>query len=161
VPPEGTKGEFIIYHPRIQHKASSINNKPPTTYRRASCAYCSKCHYVTGSNYLNGHFTWLKTRTKLTKCEIRILSKRNVITYAKPYPKEFDRIPQPPKFMVPDLSKFNHRDSTNIVKHVSRYTTQLRLATSIEHMKVCESRLEGVNRRNLKIINLSTTTSRG
>lgn len=64
------------------------------------------------------------------------------VTYAKPYPKEFGRIPQPPKFMVPDLSKFNHRDSTNIVKHVSRYTTQLRLAASIEHMKVCESRLE-------------------
>jgi hypothetical protein len=35
------------------------------------------------------------------KDQFDILTKQKVITYAKLYPKEFDKMPLPPKFKVP------------------------------------------------------------
>src|ERR1041384_6891754 len=65
-----------------------------------------------------------------------ISPKRNLISYAKPYPKEFDQMPAPPKFKVPEFSKFSGNDNTSTVEHISRYIAQLGIAAAAEYMKV-------------------------
>ena len=59
-----------------------------------------------------------------------------MIGYAKPYPEEFDQLPPPPKFKVPEFSKFSGNDSTSTVEYISRYTAQLGVAAAAEHMKI-------------------------
>lgn len=45
-------------------------------------------------------------------------------------------MPPLPKFKVLVVSKFTGNDDMSIVKHVSRYTTYLKVVASTEHMKV-------------------------
>jgi hypothetical protein len=45
-------------------------------------------------------------------------------------------MPPPPKFGVPELSKFIGNDGTSTIKHVSWYMAQLGVATSFERMEV-------------------------
>jgi hypothetical protein len=64
------------------------------------------------------------------KDKFGILPKHNAINYAKPYLEEFDLMSPPPKFNIPDFSKFNGSDNTCTIGHVSCCTTQLGLAAS-------------------------------
>ena len=41
------------------------------------------------------------------------------ITYSKSYPEVYDQLLPPPKFKVPEFSKFSGNDSTSTVEHVS------------------------------------------
>ena len=68
--------------------------------------------------------------------QFKIAPKRGTITYSKPYPDIYDQLPPPPKFKVPEFSKFSGNDSTSTVEHFSRFTAQLGVAAAAEHMKV-------------------------
>jgi len=56
--------------------------------------------------------------------------------YSKPYPEVYDQLPPPPKFKVPDFSKFSGNDNTSTVEHISRYTAQFGIEAVAEHMKI-------------------------
>ena len=58
------------------------------------------------------------------------------ISYAKPYLEEFNRLPPPPKYKVPEFSKFGGADNTRTIEHITRYTTQLGVTAADGHMKV-------------------------
>ena len=53
-----------------------------------------------------------------------ILPKRKVIGYSKPYPSEYDLIPLPPKYRLPEFTKFSESEGASCIEHVSRYLTQ-------------------------------------
>jgi hypothetical protein len=50
-----------------------------------------------------------------------MVPKRRAISYSKPYPNEYDLIPLPPKYRLPEFSKFSGSEGSSSVEHVSRY----------------------------------------
>jgi hypothetical protein len=54
-----------------------------------------------------------------------ILPKRRMIGYTKPYPSDYDLIPLPPKYRLPEFTKFNGSEGSSSIEHVSRYLAQL------------------------------------
>jgi hypothetical protein len=56
-----------------------------------------------------------------------ILPKRRTIGYTKPYPSDYDLIPLPPKYRLPEFTKFNGSEGSSSIKHMSRYLSQLRM----------------------------------
>jgi len=71
-----------------------------------------------------------------------ILPKRKAIGYSKPYPSDYDSIPLPPKYRLPEFTKFNGSEGSSSIKHVSRYLTQLGMITVSDPLRVqffCQS----------------------
>ena len=58
---------------------------------------------------------------EILRDQFGLLPKRKAIGYSKPYPVSFDMIPLPPKYRVPDFTKFNGADGASSIEHVSRY----------------------------------------
>jgi hypothetical protein len=54
-----------------------------------------------------------------------ILPKRRTISYTKPYPSDYDLIPLPPKYRLPEFTKFNGSEGSSSIEHVRRYLAQL------------------------------------
>jgi hypothetical protein len=54
-----------------------------------------------------------------------ILPKRRTVGYTKPYPSDYDLIPLPPKYRLPEFTKFNGSEGSSPIEHVSRYLVQL------------------------------------
>jgi hypothetical protein len=54
-----------------------------------------------------------------------ILPQRRTISYTKPYPSDYDLIPLPPKYRLPEFTKFNGFEGSSSVEHVSQYLAQL------------------------------------
>jgi hypothetical protein len=54
-----------------------------------------------------------------------ILPKRRTIGYTKPYPSDYDLIPLPPKYQLPEFTKFNGSEGSSSIEYVSRYLAQL------------------------------------
>ncbi|KAK1694399.1 hypothetical protein QYE76_011096 [Lolium multiflorum] len=46
-----------------------------------------------------------------------MVPKRRTIGYSKPYPNEYELIPLPPKYRLPDFSKFNGSDGSSSIEH--------------------------------------------
>ncbi|KAK1629252.1 hypothetical protein QYE76_003567 [Lolium multiflorum] len=47
-----------------------------------------------------------------------ILPKKRTIGYSKPYPNEYDLIPLPPKYRLPDFTKFSGSEGSSSIEHV-------------------------------------------
>src|SRR3954466_4890007 len=67
---------------------------------------------------------------KILKDQFGILPKRKAIGYSKPYPNEYDLIPLPPKYRLPEFSKFNGSEGSSSIEHVSRYLAQLGIVSA-------------------------------
>ncbi|KAK1617448.1 hypothetical protein QYE76_022965 [Lolium multiflorum] len=65
-----------------------------------------------------------------------ILPKKKIIGYSKPYPNEFDLIPLPPKYRLPDFNKFSGAEGSSSIEHVSRYLAQLGMASASDQLRV-------------------------
>jgi hypothetical protein len=48
-----------------------------------------------------------------------ILPKRRMIGYTKPYPSDYDLFPLPPKYRLPEFTKFNGSEGSSSIEHVS------------------------------------------
>jgi hypothetical protein len=53
-----------------------------------------------------------------------ILPKRRTISYTKPYHSGYDLIPLPPKYRLPEFTKFHGSEGSSSIEHVSRYLAQ-------------------------------------
>jgi hypothetical protein len=65
-----------------------------------------------------------------------ILPKRRTIGYTKSYPSDYDLIPLPPKYRLPEFTKFNESEGSISMKHVSRYLTQLGMISVSDPLQV-------------------------
>ncbi|KAK1605156.1 hypothetical protein QYE76_028829 [Lolium multiflorum] len=65
-----------------------------------------------------------------------MVPKRRAIGYSKPYPDEYEMIPLPPKYRLPDFSKFSGSDGSSSIKHVGRYLAQLGPASVSDQLRV-------------------------
>jgi hypothetical protein len=65
-----------------------------------------------------------------------ILQKRRLIGYTKPYPSDYDLIPLPPKYQLPEFTKFNGSQGSNSIEHVSQYLVQLGMISASDPLWV-------------------------
>src|SRR5579883_3252495 len=65
-----------------------------------------------------------------------IVPNGRAIGYVKPYPDHFDLVPYPPKYRVPDFTKFSGQDGTTTIEHIDRYIAQLGMAQTFEELRV-------------------------
>ncbi|KAK1652988.1 hypothetical protein QYE76_070793 [Lolium multiflorum] len=65
-----------------------------------------------------------------------MVPKRRAIGYSKPYPDEYELIPLPPKYRLPDFSKFSGSDGSSSIEHVGRYLAQLGPASVSDPLRV-------------------------
>ena len=65
-----------------------------------------------------------------------IMPKRKAIGYSKPYPDEYDLIPLPPKYRLPEFSKFSGSEGSSSIEHVSRYLAQLGMISASDQLRV-------------------------
>jgi hypothetical protein len=65
-----------------------------------------------------------------------ITPKRRSMRYAKPYPDEYDLIPMPPKYRLPEFSKFSGSEGASSMEHISRYLNQLGLISASDNLRV-------------------------
>jgi hypothetical protein len=52
-----------------------------------------------------------------------ILPKRRTIGYTKPYPSDYDLIPLPPKYRLPEFTKFNGLEGSSSIEHETIFGT--------------------------------------
>ncbi|KAK1696972.1 hypothetical protein QYE76_013669 [Lolium multiflorum] len=65
-----------------------------------------------------------------------MVPKRRAIGYSKPYPNEYDLIPLPPKYRLPEFSKFSGSEGSSSIEHVSRYLAQLGMISASDPLRV-------------------------
>jgi hypothetical protein len=65
-----------------------------------------------------------------------ILPRRRAIGYIKPYPNDYDLIPLPPNYWLPEFIKFSGVEGSNSIEHVSRYLAQLGMISVSDPLQV-------------------------
>jgi hypothetical protein len=65
-----------------------------------------------------------------------ILPKRRTIADTKLYPSDYDLIPLPPKYWLPEFTKFNGSEGSSSIEHVSRYLAQLGMIAVSDPLRV-------------------------
>jgi hypothetical protein len=85
--------------------------------------------YATGPSHDGTHsvpgFQTVDQISAILIDQFSILPKRRAINYTKPYPSEYDLIPLPPKYRLPEFTKFNVSEGSSSIEHVSQYLAQL------------------------------------
>ena len=93
--------------------------------------------YATGPSHDNSapgtHTT--EQITAILRNQFGILPKRRTIGYTKPYPGEYDLIPLPPKYRIPEFTKFSGSEGSSSIEHVSRYLAQLGMISVSDPMR--------------------------
>jgi hypothetical protein len=81
--------------------------------------------YATGPSHDSMHSApGLQTAEQISailRDQFGILPKRRAIGYTKPYPSDYDLIPLPPKYRLPEFTKFSGAEGSSSIEHVSRY----------------------------------------
>jgi hypothetical protein len=89
------------------------------TYKQAWLAA-----YATGPSHNSAHSALgLQTAEQISailRDQFGILPKRRAIGYTKPYPSDYDLIPLPPKYRLPEFTKFSGVEGSSSIEHVSR-----------------------------------------
>ncbi|KAK1660583.1 hypothetical protein QYE76_048742 [Lolium multiflorum] len=58
------------------------------------------------------------------------------IGYTKPYPNDYELIPLPHKYRLPDFTKFSGSAGSSSIEHVSRYLAQLGTISALDELRV-------------------------
>ena len=94
--------------------------------------------YATGPSHDNSaprtHTT--KQITTILRDQFGISPKRRTISYTKPYPGEYDLIPLPPKYRIPEFTKFSGSEGSSSIEHESQYLAQLGKVSVSDPMRV-------------------------
>ena len=56
--------------------------------------------------------------------------------YQKPYPADYDQVPFPRNYRIPDFAKFNGEDGKTTLEHVGQFTLQCGEASSSDILKL-------------------------
>jgi hypothetical protein len=56
--------------------------------------------------------------------------------YMTTYPSGYDQIPFPPRFKVPDFTKFSGQDETSTMEHITRFIIQCGEAGNIDALRI-------------------------
>jgi hypothetical protein len=79
--------------------------------------------YATGPSHDSTHSA-LRAQTvdqisTILRDQFGILPKRRTIGYTKPYPSDYDLVPLPPNYRLPEITKFSGAEGSSSIEHVS------------------------------------------
>jgi hypothetical protein len=74
--------------------------------------------------------------TKVMQSQFGLKPKRQTYMYKTPYPSHYDQIAYPPRFKMPDFTKFSGQDDTSTVEHVNRFIIQCGEAANNDALRV-------------------------
>jgi hypothetical protein len=96
--------------------------------------------YATGPSHDNTYLaSGAQTADQIStilRDQFGILPKRRTTSYTKPYPSDYDLIPLPPKYRLPEFTKFNKSEGSSSIEHVSRYLAQLGMISVSDPLRV-------------------------
>jgi hypothetical protein len=96
--------------------------------------------YATGPSHNNTYSAPGAQTTKQISAILRdqfvILPKRRMIGYTKLYPSDYDLIPLPPMYRLPEFTKFNGSEGSSSIEHMSRYLAQLGIISVSDPLRV-------------------------
>jgi hypothetical protein len=96
--------------------------------------------YATGPSHDSMHSApGLQTAEQIStilRDQFGILPKRRAIGYTKPYPSDYDLIPLPPKYRLPEFTKFSGAEGSSSIEHVSQYLAQLGMISVSDPLRV-------------------------
>jgi hypothetical protein len=79
--------------------------------------------YATGPSHDNTYSTpgaqIVDQISAILRDRFGILPKRRTIGYTKPYPSDYDLIPLPPKYRLPEFTKFSGSEGSSSIEHMS------------------------------------------
>lgn len=64
---------------------------------------------------------WADMIAEVMRDQFSLKPKENSMVYRHPYLEEFDRVPLPGRYKIPDFSKFSGQDNVSTYEHVSRF----------------------------------------
>jgi hypothetical protein len=96
--------------------------------------------YATGPSHNSAHSApgsqMVEQMSTILRDQFGILPKRRATGYTKPYPSDYDLIPLPPKYQLPEFTKFSGAEGSSSIKHVSRYLAQLGMISVSDPLRV-------------------------
>jgi hypothetical protein len=96
--------------------------------------------YTTGPSHDNTYLTpgaqTMDQISAILRDQFGILPKRRMIGYTKPYPSDYDLIPLPPKYRLPEFTKFSGSEGSSSIKHMSRYLARLGMILVSDPLRV-------------------------
>ncbi|KAK1602252.1 hypothetical protein QYE76_008375 [Lolium multiflorum] len=102
-----------------------------------ACAYVPDCSTWAPSNQGSAPAAITADQIcTILKDQFGMMPKRKAIGYTKPYPNEYELIPLPPKYRLPDFTKFSGSDGSSSIEHVSRYLAQLGMISASDELRV-------------------------
>jgi hypothetical protein len=85
--------------------------------------------YVTGPSHEGTHSAprvhTVGQISAILRDQFGILPRRRAIGYTKTYSSDYNLIPLPPKYWLPEFTKFSGAEGSSSIEHVSRYLAQL------------------------------------
>jgi hypothetical protein len=85
--------------------------------------------YATGPSHNSAHSApgaqTVDQVSAILRDQFGILPKRRAIGYIKPYPSDYDLIPLPPKYQLPEFTKFSGAEGSRSIELVTQYVAQL------------------------------------
>ncbi|KAK1615443.1 hypothetical protein QYE76_020960 [Lolium multiflorum] len=103
---------------------------------KAETGVASQICHCTSPGKLSCHHLHRRSDQRSLRDQFGILPKKKIIGYSKPYPNEFDLIPLPPKYRLPDFNKFSGSEGSSSIEHVSRYLAQLGMVSASDQLRV-------------------------
>jgi hypothetical protein len=79
---------------------------------------------------LIGHFSEMLLK------QYGIKPKQQSCMYRTPYPSGYDQIPFPPRFKVPNFTKFSGQDETSSIEHITRFIIQCGEVGNIDALRI-------------------------
>jgi hypothetical protein len=117
----------------IQHAAGGISGMDADKQ-----AWLAK--YATGPSHDNTYLApgaqTVDQISAILRDQFGILPKRRTIGYTKLYPSDYDLIPLPPKYRLPEFIKFNGLEGSSSIEHMSRYLAQLGMISVLDPLWV-------------------------
>jgi hypothetical protein len=115
----GDPGDNQVFNEQAAGEVSEMDaNKQPRLAK-----------YATGPSHDNTYLAPGAQTTDQINAILRdqfgILPKTRTIGYTKPYPSDYDLIPLPPKYQLPEFTKFNGSKGSSSIEHESQYLAQL------------------------------------
>jgi hypothetical protein len=96
--------------------------------------------YATGPSHESTHSApgvhTVDQISAILRDQFGILPRRRAIGYTKPYPSEYNLIPLPPKYQLPEFTKFSRAEGSSSIDHVSRYLAQLGMISVSDPLQV-------------------------
>jgi hypothetical protein len=96
--------------------------------------------YATGPSHDSAHSApgsqTVEQISAILRDQFGILPKRRAIGDTKPYPSDYNLIPLPPKYRLPEFTKFSGAEGSSSIEHVSRYLAQLGMISVSDLLRV-------------------------